>query len=152
MMPAHHDPTACSTAWPRRGDRTAALRRQPDQGFTLIELLVVLAIVGLLGSIALPRYLASVEHARETTLRGTLAVVREAIDRYSADRGHYPADLQALVDARYLHALPEDPFTARRDSWVLLAPPPEDPRSSGLFDIRSGAPGRTRDGRLLADL
>ena len=122
------------------------------QGFTLIELLVVLAIVGLLSSIALPRYLGSVEHARETSLRSTLAVVREAIDRYTADRGHHPADLQALVDARYLHALPEDPYTSRRDTWVLLAPPPDDERPGGLHDIRSGAPGRSRDGRLLADL
>ncbi|MFN7052085.1 MAG: FGGY-family carbohydrate kinase, partial [Gemmobacter sp.] len=39
-----------------------------SRGFTLIELLVVLAIVALLSSIALPRYFASVDKARETAL------------------------------------------------------------------------------------
>lgn len=123
----------------------------PPRGFTLIELIVVLAIVALLTSIALPRFANSVEHARETTLRSSLAAMREAIDRHSADRGAYPEDLQALVAAGYLNTVPEDPYTGRRDSWVLLSPPPDTELPGAVYDVRSGAAGRGRSGQLLAD-
>lgn len=121
------------------------------RGFTLIELIVVLAIVALLTSIALPRFAGSVDHARETTLRSSLAVMREAIDRHAADRGHYPDDLPSLVAAGYLNTLPEDPYTGRRDSWVLLSPPPGSELPGAVYDVRSGASGRGRSGQLLAD-
>lgn len=121
------------------------------RGFTLIELIVVMAIVALLVSVAAPRYLNSIERARETTLRTSLAVMREAIDRYAADRGRYPDTLEALVEARYLRTLPEDPITGRRDAWVLLAPPPDAVLQGRVSDVRSGAAGRSRDGALYAE-
>lgn len=69
-------------------------------GFTLIELIVVMAIVALLVSIAAPRYLLSLERAREASLRSSLQTLRAAIDKYTADRGHYPDNLDALVAGR----------------------------------------------------
>ena len=48
---------------------TAPTRRA---GFTLIELIVVMAIVALLVSIAAPRYLQSLDRAREASLRSSL--------------------------------------------------------------------------------
>ncbi|MDD2611137.1 MAG: type II secretion system protein, partial [Giesbergeria sp.] len=41
-------------------------------GFTLIELLVVMAIIATLLSIAAPRYLRSVDEAREAALKSDL--------------------------------------------------------------------------------
>lgn len=125
--------------------------KQHARGFTLIELIVVMAIVALLVSVAAPRYLSSIDRAREATLRSSLAVMREAIDRYAADRGRYPETLQTLVDARYLRTLPEDPMTGRRDAWVLLAPPPDAVLQGQVSDVRSGAAGRARDGALYAE-
>ena len=120
-------------------------------GFTLIELIVVMAIVALLVSIAAPRYLLSLERAREASLRSSLQTLRAAIDQYTADRGHYPDTLDALVAGRYLRDAPEDPLTGRRDSWVLLAPAPDSLLAGNVWDVRSGAAGRSRDGGLYAD-
>lgn len=121
------------------------------RGFTLIELIVVMAIVALLVSIAAPRYIASVERARESSLRSSLAVMRDAIDQFAADKGRYPESLEELVRARYVREAPEDPFTSRRDSWVPLAPPADAFLGGSMADVRSGAAGRGADGRLYAD-
>lgn len=146
MRAAHRLP-----GYPPLALRCRGLDRHAVRGFTLIELIVVLAIVALLTSIAAPRFLGSLDRARETSLRTSLAAVREAIDRHAADLGHYPQDLDALVSARYLRALPEDPFTGRRDSWVLLAPPPDAALQGGVHDLRSGSAARSRSGHLVAD-
>jgi prepilin-type N-terminal cleavage/methylation domain-containing protein len=55
-------------------------------GFTLIELLIVLAIVATLLTIAVPSYFASLDNARETSLRKSLSVMRGAIDQYYGGR------------------------------------------------------------------
>ena len=129
----------------------ARSRGRGAAGFTLIELIVVMAIVALLVSIAAPRYLHSVDRAREASLRSSLQVMRHAIDQFAADRGRYPESLQELVDARYLRQLPEDPLTQRADSWVALAPAPDSVLSGAVWDVRSGAAGRARDGGLYAE-
>ena len=128
-------------------------QRRPRRhtGFTLIELIVVMAIVALLVSIAAPRYLQSIDRAREASLRSSLQVMRHAIDQFAADRGRYPDSLQELVDERYLRQLPEDPLTGQRDSWVLLQPAPDSAVPGQVWDLRSGAAGRARDGGLYAD-
>ena len=120
----------------------------PRAGFTLVELLVVLAVVGLLLSLAMPRYFDSVERAREAALKHDLAVMRDAIDKHLADTGRYPGSLDELVDKRYLRRVPADPITERSDTWVT-APAP-DPALGRVADVRSGAPGAARDGSPYA--
>lgn len=121
------------------------------RGFTLIELLVVMAIVALLASLAAPRYLASLERARETALRSSLASMREAIDRFAADRGRYPSSLDELVAERYLRAVPEDPISGRRDAWVTVEGPADALVGGRVADVRSGSAGRGANGALYAD-
>jgi general secretion pathway protein G len=115
-----------------------------NHGFTLVELLVVLAIISLLLSIALPRYFASVQRSREVALMENLQVLRSGIDKYYADKGEYPASLGDLVSLHYFRSIPLDPVTESATTWQLL--PSADPDKPGVADIRSGAPGKTRDG------
>lgn len=119
------------------------------RGFTLVELMVVMAIIALLLSLALPRYFNHLENSRETILRQDLAVMRDAIDKFHGDRGRYPESLDELVSARYLRALPVDPLTERADSWQIVAP--EGDAGGAVYDIKSGAPGASRDGSAYAD-
>jgi general secretion pathway protein G len=117
------------------------------RGFTLIELLVVMAALGLLLALAAPRYYEHVDRSREVVLKNNLAVVRQAVDRFRGDRGRYPDELAELVRLRYLRDVPLDPITDRTDSW-LVVPPPGQPK--GVYDVRSAAPGRARDGSVYA--
>lgn len=124
---------------------------KPARGFTLIELIVVMAIVALLAGIAAPRYFASVERARLNSLRSSLAVMRDALDKYAADKGRYPDSLQQLVDDRYLRTVPQDPLTDSADTWVTQPPPKDADLPGQVGDVHSGAPGRAPDGSLYAD-
>jgi general secretion pathway protein G len=109
------------------------------RGFTLIELMVVMAIVALLVSIAVPRYFGSLQKSRETVLRQTLAVTRDALDKHYGDTGKYPESLELLVSKRYLRSMPVDPLTASSLTWTIV--PPEDPQQGGVYDLHSGAEG-----------
>jgi general secretion pathway protein G len=118
------------------------------RGFTIIELMVVMAVIGLLMSVVVPRYFKQVDKAQESTLKQNLFVLRDAIDKHYADKEHYPENLAALVEGKYLRRVPVDPLTGRSDSWVLV--PPENKSLGGVFDIRSGASGRATDGSAYA--
>jgi general secretion pathway protein G len=124
------------------------MRRGRLTGFTLIELLIVMAIIGTLLTIAVPRYFRALEHARETVLKQDLVILREAIDKYYADLNEYPETLTALVEKRYVRAVPVDPFTKAADSWTLI--PSEDPDHAGVRDVHSAAAESATDGTPLA--
>ena len=126
---------------------TAAGRRRPG-GFTLIELLVVMTIIGALLSIAVPRYFHSLDRSRETILRQDLSVLRDSIDKYAADKGHFPEALADLVSAKYVRSLPVDPFAHTADAWIAV--PSDDPDDPGIKDVHSGAQGNGPDGTPFA--
>lgn len=121
--------------------------RRPADGFTVIELLVVMAALGLLLSIIAPRYVEHIDRSREVVLRQNLTALRDAIDKFYADRARYPENLQELVRERYLRELPVDPVTDRADSWLLEPPPGQ---RNGVAEVRSGAAGVSRDGVAYA--
>lgn len=124
-------------------------QRMPGAGFTLVELLVVMAIVALLLSIAVPRYMHSVEKSRETVLRANLALTRQMLDRFYDDNGKYPDALDDLVSNRYVRSVPQDPITGSNSTWVVVAPPA--PATGAVFDVHSGAPGNALDGSAYGE-
>jgi len=119
------------------------------RGFTLIELLVVLAIVALLSSLALPRYIQYVQRNREAVLAENLRQTRDALEQFHADRSRYPDTLEELVSRRYLKSLPYDPILESNRHWRLSPPLP--PAEGRVADLRSAAPGVGRDGRHYAN-
>lgn len=112
-------------------------------GFTLVELLVVMSIIAILLTVAVPRYLGSIENAKEAALKSSLARMREAIDQYHSDKGIYPSALDVLVESGYLRALPVDPITESDRSWVTT-PPKGATQEQSIYDVHSGASGQSR--------
>lgn len=117
------------------------------RGFTLMELLLVLALIALLASLVAPVVTGSVHRARESTLKENLFTMRKAIDDYYADNGGYPAELELLVQKRYLRKIPADPVTERRDSWTLVrADDSGQSKGGGIIDVRSGSEEKDANG------
>src|SRR5512143_2999625 len=115
-----------------------------ERGFTLIELLVVIALVSILAGMGVVQYRNSVQSAKESVLVTDLFRMRDAIDQYFADKGKYPASLDALVSDGYLRKIPEDPITKSTDTWqtVPAEPDPSNPSAEpGIYNVKSGAPG-----------
>ncbi|MFL9986075.1 type IV pilin protein [Paraburkholderia sediminicola] len=115
-----------------------------SRGFTLIELVVVMAIIGLLLTIALPRYMHSIERGKEQVRQQNVAVMRDAIDKFYGDNGQYPETLDELVAKHYLRAVPVDPVNGD-DKWAVVASPDE--TRTGVYDIvpASSAQGTPAD-------
>jgi general secretion pathway protein G len=124
-------------------------RAHGQAAFTLVELLVVMAIIALLLTIAVPRYMNNVERSREAVLRANLALTRQMLDKYFEDNGKYPDALDSLVSNKYLRSIPQDPMTGSRATWVIVTP--ASPENGGVFDVRSGAPGTALDGSTYGD-
>jgi general secretion pathway protein G len=123
-------------------------------GFTLIEVLIVVTLIVVLAGIGLATYTTSIQRSKEAVLHEDLFRMRDAIDQYYADKGHYPADLPSLVSDGYMRSLPKDPVTNAADTWqtvmsdVDAANPSATP---GVYDVKSGAQGTGLDGTNYSD-
>ncbi len=118
--------------------------KSKNLGFTLIELLVVMAIIGTLLSVVAPRYFTSLQHAKETSLKQDLSIMREAISHFYGDKDRYPESINELVERKYLKATPVDPITQSSTTWLIISP--DDQTKSGVYNIISGAEGTASDG------
>ena len=117
-------------------------------GFTLIELMIVLVVIAVLAGIVVPKYLDRIDEANETVLKQDLAGMRTAIDQFYRDKGNYPSGLSDLVSQRYIRAVPVDPITKSATSWKLV---PSKSSEQNIFDIKSGALGKSKDGSEYAN-
>jgi len=72
--------------------------RPHRQGFTLVELVVVIMILGILAGVAAPKFFNTSKTAGESSLKQTLAVIRDAIELYAAQNG---GALPAAVDGDF---------------------------------------------------
>ncbi|MDD5005967.1 MAG: type IV pilin protein [Candidatus Omnitrophica bacterium] len=66
------------------------------KGFTLLELIIVIIVIGILASVALPRYIKVSERARMAEGKTILGTLRAAQVRYYAQYNSYTTDLNKL--------------------------------------------------------
>ncbi len=134
--------------WTERSIATGSV-----DGFTFIEMVIVIMLLGILLGIAVPVYQAQIRSSKEQVLRHNLALIRERLDQYRADRGRYPSSLQELVEAGYFREIPEDPITGLRE-WeeVFSEYDPDDPdEEPGVEDVRSLSQEIGTDGRPYSE-
>ncbi|MGD0739195.1 MAG: type II secretion system protein [Terracidiphilus sp.] len=126
-----------------RKDRT-------QSGFTLIELMIVMAIIGILITLAIPSFVGAIRHAREAALKEDLQTMRTAIDTYTMDKQKGPQSLDDLIQDGYLRAIPEDPMTRSKDTWVTESSDSMvslDETEPGITDVHSGSTDTGTDGQ-----
>ena len=126
------------------------INRRTQSGFTLIELMIVMAIIGILITLAIPSFVGAVRHAREAALKEDLQTLRTAIDTYTMDKQKGPQSLDDLVQDGYIRAIPEDPMTRQKDTWVTDSSESMyslDETEPGITDIHSGSTETGSDGQ-----
>ena len=124
--------------------------RKQSAGFTLIELMIVMLIIGILATLAIPRYATAVKSAREAVLKEDLHVMRAAIDSYTMDKQKAPQALDDLVTDGYLKVIPEDPMTHSKDTWVTNTSDAMyslDETEPGIDDVHSGSEDTSLEGQ-----
>jgi general secretion pathway protein G len=134
--------------------RETPVKRSAQRGFTLIELLVVISMISILAAMSMVQYRNSIRRAQEVTLKHDLFQMRDAIDQYYADKGKYPASLDALVTDGYIRRVPDDPITQSATTWQTepAEPDPSNPSSEpGIYNVKSGAPGTSLDGSSYSE-
>jgi len=107
-------------------------------------------IIGILAVIAIPRFKASIQRAQEAVLKEDLHTMRDAIDSYTMDKQKAPQSLDDLVQNGYLRAIPEDPMTHAKDSWVTDTGDAMfsiDQTEPGIDDVHSGSDETGSDGQ-----
>ena len=66
------------------------------KGFTLLELIIVIIVIGILASIALPRYMRVAERARLAEAKNMLSSLRSSQIRYFAQHQDYASSMDNL--------------------------------------------------------
>ncbi|MBR1921449.1 MAG: type II secretion system protein GspG [Kiritimatiellae bacterium] len=86
-------------------------------GFTLVELLVVVAIIGILGTIAIQNVKAYIDKTNETAARATVQNVADAVTAYYIGKKKMPTSLNQLIEGT-----DDDPPVLEGGDGALLDP------------------------------
>lgn len=129
-------------------------QRRVSSGFTLMELVIVMTIMAILATVAIPIFTKHIQRAREVRLMHDLAVMNEAVDKYTIDKEEAPKSLADLVSSGYLRKIPEDPITKSTDTWQTEMQSQDEVlpgKTAGIKAVRSGAEGSGSDGRPYSE-
>ncbi|MBN1509953.1 MAG: prepilin-type N-terminal cleavage/methylation domain-containing protein [Sedimentisphaerales bacterium] len=127
-------------------------------GFSLLEVVIVVAIIAILAAIGIPRMSRGSRGANDSALSGDLAVLRNAIDLYSAEHGglfptagQITSQLTQYTDVSgnpsltkgspyiygpYIRTIPPIPVGWRKGKNGITAS--DDPNTGWLYDATAG--------------
>ena len=71
----------------------AIMRRHGEGGFTLMELMIVVAILGILGGVAIPAYLGYLEKARVARSIAEIRYIEKSVKLFYVTTDRYPLSL-----------------------------------------------------------
>lgn len=116
-------------------------------------MVIVVVMLSILVAIAVPVYINQVRMTKEGVLKNNLAVMRERLDQFRADRNKYPNSLQELVEGGYLKDIPEDPITGQNEWEEVYSDydPNEPDAEPGIEDVASRSTETGSDGRPYSE-
>lgn len=128
-------------------------------GFTLIEILVAVAIIGILGTVAVMNVTKNLEQAKVTAAQEAVVNIKNAVMNYYLQTKKYPNDLNALIEAsgdeepvlEGGEGVLEDPWGTeykyeRKGSKILVVSAGPDLSFGTEDDVRSDKVGKSRSG------
>ena len=80
-----------------------------QRGFATLEVILMVMVIGILASIAIPRFTNVTAAANTAKIQSDLATIDTAIAVYQMEYGSDPSNISALVTAKYLQAEPTPP-------------------------------------------
>jgi prepilin-type N-terminal cleavage/methylation domain-containing protein len=89
-------------------------------GFTLTEVLITIAIVGLLGSLALPNYLKQLQKTRQSEAVAVISQLKNAIVGYVDENGIHPNSWKELNETTAIMT-PTGPASQEDLNWLTVA-------------------------------
>ncbi len=72
------------------------MQRITQKGFTLVELLVVVIMIGVLASVAVPKYFRAVERSRASEAASILAALNQSQERFRQRNNAYATSVAVL--------------------------------------------------------
>jgi general secretion pathway protein G len=108
--------------------------------------IAILTLASFTVSVGVPKYQQSSLRDREARLKYELMMLRTVIAEFTFDKKSAPATLDALVEQRYLRAVPVDPITGSNRTWRVVR---ED--SSGIQNLHSASDRKSLDGSRYSE-
>ncbi|MCD6384733.1 type II secretion system major pseudopilin GspG [Candidatus Sumerlaeota bacterium] len=119
------------------------------RGFTFLEIMFVVAIIGILLSIAIPRFTGKAQRAKIRAAKFQIAQFKTVLGAYEMDVGSFPTTaqgLKALVErppdvpeedwhGKYIDSIPKDPW---HQEYIYRSPGEHNPD----YDLFSKGPDR----------
>ena len=110
------------------------------RAFTLIELMLVVAIIGLLATIAIPKFANLVTKSKEAGVKGKLGALRSAVNLYYVNNeGNFPSCLGVAAGTFCLPLILIPNYIDKIPPIALALP--DHPENSGVRFIQPTGPG-----------
>ena len=86
-----------------------------QKGFATLEVILMVVVIGILATIAVPRFTDITTKANTAKIQADLATLNNAMAVYEMEKGAFPTGFtfQTLVDEKYLVALPTAPASGK---------------------------------------
>lgn len=133
------------------------------KGFTIIEVLVVIVILGILGTLLVPKFLDKPDEARVTKAKLDIKAIESALKIYKLENGSYPSTeqgLEALIKKPEVEPIPKNykkggyvEENSIKDPWensYVYRSPGDDDRDYEIISL--GADGKEGGEDFNADI
>ena len=80
-----------------------------QKGFATLEVIMMVVVIGILATIAVPRFTDVTTKANTAKIQSDLSTIDTAIQMYNMEKNSYPSQISDLVDNGYLMDEPKPP-------------------------------------------